>query len=316
MKIVLLDAATLGKGLDFSKLYSFGEVVIYENSKEDEITDRICDADIIIINKAKINDKTLSKAKKLKLICVFATGFDNVNVPAAKEKGIAVCNVKGYSTHSVAQLTVLMALTLIGRISDYTDFVKSGEYTKSGVPNHLDPVFCELYGKTWGVVGAGAIGKQVARVAEAFGCKVLAFKRTPEDGLNCVSLETLLKESDILSIHTPLNDGTRGLIGEKELDMMKPSAILINVARGAVTNEDAVAKAVLDGKIGGFASDVYSTEPFPKEHPFNALLGCKNVMLTPHMAWGAAEARARCLDEIILNINAFLKGEMRNRVDI
>lgn len=315
MKIVILDAATLGDGLDFSSLEKFGEVVAYGGSTPCEVTERLKDADVAIINKIKINEDALSLAKSLKLICIFATGYDNINIDVCHAHNIAVCNVKGYSTHSVAQLTVLMALSLIEKIGEYTAFVNSGEYTKSGIANRLIPINHELYGKVWGIVGAGAIGKQVAKVAEAFGCKVLAFKRTPEEGLDCVTLEKLLKESDIVSLHTPLNDGTRGLIGKSELEMMKKDAILINVARGAVTDEEAVANAVLDGKIGGFATDVYSVEPFPTDHPMSRLTSSKNVLLTPHMAWGALEARVRCLDEIIMNIESFLSGGKRNRVD-
>lgn len=315
MKTVILDSATLGEGLDFDKLSQFGEAVIYSDTKAENLADRIADADIIIINKIKITEAALAKASSLKLICVFATGYDNVDISVCQKRGIAVCNVKGYSTHSVAQLTVLMALSLMNRISEYTEFVLDGRYSESGTANYLEPIYRELYGKTWGIIGAGAIGKQVAKVAEAFGCRVLAYKRTPTDELECVTLQSLLRESDIVSIHTPLSDGTRGLIGEKELELMKSDAILINVARGAVTDESAVAKAITENKIGGFATDVYSVEPFPKEHPFYSLRGLKNVMLTPHMAWGAIEARRRCLDEIIMNIEAFVSGEKRNRVD-
>lgn len=315
MKLVLLDAATLGEGLDFGVLDRFGEVVRYPISSPDEVGARIADADIILINKIKINEAVLAAAKQLKLICIFATGYDNVDLAACRAAGVAVCNVKGYSTHSVAQLTVLMALTLCEKLGAYTEAVKSGEYRKSGLANKLSPVYHELYGKTWGIVGAGAIGSQVARVAEAFGCRVLAYKRTPTAEFECVPLDTLLEQSDIVSLHTPLNDGTRGLIGKRELARMKRDAILINVARGAVTDEAAVAEAVKAGRLGGFASDVYSTEPFGEDHPFSSLLGLDNVLLTPHMAWGAIEARVRCLDEIVKNIDAFLGGEKRCRVD-
>ncbi|MBQ6892847.1 MAG: hydroxyacid dehydrogenase [Clostridia bacterium] len=315
MKITLLDAATLGEGLDFSVLTRFGEVERYDDTAYEEVAKRIANSDIVLINKIKINDETLSLTNNLKLVCVFATGYDNIDLEACKKRGIAVCNVKGYSTHSVAQLTILMALTLIEKIGDYTAFVNDGSYTQSGIANRLIPINHELYGKTWGIVGAGAIGKQVAKVAKAFGCKVLAFKRTPEEGLDCVSLDELLMRSDIISLHTPLNDGTRNLIGKRELDLMKEDAILINVARGAVTDESAVANAVLNGKLGGFATDVYSVEPFPDDHPIAKLINCGNVMLTPHMAWGTLEARVRCLDEIVQNIESFLDGGKRNRVD-
>lgn len=316
MKIKILDAATLGEGLDFSLLSRFGEVECFDNTLQEKVAERIFDADIIIINKIKINKESLRLAKNLKLVCIFATGYDNINLDDCREKNIAVCNVKGYSTHSVAQLTVLMALNLIEKIDEYTDFVKNGGYTESGIANRLIPINHELYGKTWGIVGAGTIGKQVAKVAQAFGCNVLAFKRTPDESLNCVSLDELLEKSDIVSLHTPLNDGTRNLIGARELDLMKRDAILINVARGAVTDENAVAEAILEGKIGAFATDVYSVEPFGKEHPMARIANCKNVMLTPHMAWGALEARVRCLDEIMQNIESFLSGGKRNRVDV
>lgn len=315
MKVVILDAATLGEALDFSVLNRFGEVIQYDSTPAEQVAERLQDADIAILNKIKIREDTLRRAKHLKLVCVFATGYDNIDLAACRTHGVAVCNVKGYSTHSVAQLTVLMALTLIEKIGAYTDFVKDGSYTKSGVANRLIPINHELYGKTWGIVGAGAIGTQVAKVAKAFGCTVLAYKRTPTDEFDCVSLEELLRRSDIVSLHTPLNDDTRGLIGARELARMKADAILINVARGAVTDESAVADAVLDGKIGGFGTDVYSVEPFPATHPMARLLHCDNVMLTPHMAWGALEARVRCLDEIVMNIDAYLRGEKRNRVD-
>lgn len=315
MKITLLDAATLGEGLDFSVLERFGEVEKYGFTEYNDVAKRIEDTDIVLINKIKINDETLALAKELKLVCVFATGFDNVNLDACAKRNIAVCNVKGYSTHSVAQLTVLMALMLTEKIDAYTSFVKDGSYTKSGIANRLIPINHELYGKTWGIIGAGAIGKQVAKVAEAFGCNVLAFKRTPDESLNCVTLNELLQKSDIVSIHTPLNDGTRGLIGEKELDMMKSDAILVNVARGAVTDEAAVADAIINNKIGGFATDVYSVEPFPNEHPMQKILDRDNVILTPHMAWGTLEARVRCLDEVVQNIESFLSGGKRNRVN-
>jgi len=315
MNIVLLDAATLGEGLDFSVLERFGKVTPYADTSACDVRARLKNADIAIINKIKINREVLQDASHLKLICIFATGYDNIDLAACSEKNVAVCNVKGYSTHSVAQLTVLMALTLLEKIGAYTDFVKDGSYTASGIANRLIPVNHELYGKTWGIVGAGAIGAQVAKVAEAFGCKVLAYKRTPSDEFDCVPLDELLTRSDIISLHTPLNDGTRGLIGKEALARMKPDAILVNVARGAVTDEGAVAEAILGGKLGGFATDVYSVEPFPADHPMATIAHCDNVMLTPHMAWGTLEARVRCLEEIVQNIESFLDGGKRNRID-
>ncbi len=315
LTVVVLDASTLGDDLDLSPLQALGEVKVYQTSTPEQIAQRIADADILMQNKAKLTADLLAKAKKLKVICEAATGFDNIDVAYCREHGIAVTNVPGYSTQCVAQITFTLALSLITHLPQYTQFVQSGEYTASGVANKLSPAFCELYGKTWGIVGYGNIGKQVARVAEAFGCNVIVHKRTPEEGVRCVDIDTLCRESDVISLHTPLNDGTRGLIGKAQLDMMKKNAILVNVARGAVTDEAAVADALISGKLAGFGCDVYSTEPFPQGHPIDRIKDLPNVCLTPHIAWGGYETRVRLLDEMIKNAISFFRGEKRNRVD-
>lgn len=315
LTVVVLDASTLGEDLDLSPLQVLGEVKVYQTSTPEQIAVRIAEADILMQNKAKLTADLLSKAKKLKVICEAATGFDNIDVAYCREHGIAVTNVPGYSTQCVAQITFTLALSLITHLPQYTQFVQSGEYTASGVANRLSPAFCELYGKTWGIVGYGNIGKQVGKIAQAFGCNVIVHKRTPEEGVRCVDIDTLCRESDIISLHTPLNDGTRGLIGKAQLDMMKKNAILVNVARGAVTDEEAVAQALLSGKLAGFGCDVYSTEPFPKGHPIDRIKDLPNVCLTPHIAWGGYETRVRLLDEMIKNAQAFFRGEKRNRVD-
>ena len=236
MNIVILDYATLGYDLDLSGAERFGNVIKYEKTAQHEAKERVRDADIVIVNKVKMVREVLDDAKNLKLICETATGFDNIDVAYCREHGIAVTNVPGYSTQCVAQITFTLALSLITHLPQYTQFVQSGEYTASGVANRLSPAFCELYGKTWGIVGYGNIGKQVGKIAQAFGCNVIVHKRTPEEGVRCVDIDTLCRESDIISLHTPLNDGTRGLIGKAQLDMMKKNAILVNVARGAVTD--------------------------------------------------------------------------------
>ena len=315
LTVVVLDASTLGEDLDLSPLQVLGEVKVYQTSTPEQIAVRIAEADILMQNKAKLTSDLLAKAKKLKVICEAATGFDNIDVAYCREHGIAVTNVPGYSTQCVAQITFTLALSLITHLPQYTQFVQSGEYTVSGVANRLSPAFCELYGKTWGIVGYGNIGKQVGKIAQAFGCNVIVHKRTPEEGVRCVDIDTLCRESDIISLHTPLNDGTRGLIGKAQLDMMKKNAILVNVARGAVTDEEAVAQALLSGKLAGFGCDVYSTEPFPKGHPIDRIKDLPNVCLTPHIAWGGYETRVRLLDEMIKNAQAFFRGEKRNRVD-
>jgi len=316
MKITLLDDATLGAGLDFSLLARFGDVETLGKTHQEQVAERIADSDVVIINKIKMNKESLRLAKKLKLICVFATGFDNVDTAYCREKGIAVCNVRGYSTDSVAQLTVALVLELANRIPEFTSYVLSGDYSKSGLQNYLKPQFHELSGKTWGIIGCGNIGNRVAKIAEAFGCNVIVNKRTPHMVYQNATVEEICRESDIITVHAPLTDETRGLLNREMIGKMKKTAILVNVARGAITDEEAIAEAVEKGELGGFGADVYSTEPFPENHPFTRIMHRDNVCLTPHMAWAALEARRRCLDEIVLNIEAFLKGEMRNRVEM
>ena len=279
-----------------------------------EIEQRTKGFDVIITNKLKLNRETLGSSIP-KLICVTATGYDNIDIAFCRENNIAVCNIVGYSTDSVAQLTVAMVLNLCTHIPEYTDFVNSGNYSKSNAANRLSPTYYELNGKTWGIVGFGNIGKKVATIAQSFGCNILVNKKTPVDGFNCVNLKTLFQNSDIITVHTPLNDSTINLINREMIDLMKSNAILVNVARGAVCDEQALADAILDKKIAGLGVDVYTKEPFAENHPFNKLLGLPNVCLTPHMAWGAYEARMRCITEISENIKAFKNGQKRNRVD-
>ena len=199
---------------------------------------------------------------------------------------------------------------------EYNSYVTSGKYSASGVPNKLTPVFHELSGKTWGIVGYGGIGKAVANIAGAFGVKLLVNKRVPVGDVECVDIDTLCKESDIITLHCPLNEQTRHLINRDRLGLMKKSAILVNEARGAVVSEEDVTEAVLEGKIAGFGCDVYSTEPFAADHPYNKIMHLNNVILTPHCAWGSYEARERCLKIICDNIESFYSGKTQNRVDI
>lgn len=314
MNITVLDAATLGEDVTFEKWEALGNLTVYKYTSASEVVPRLKDSDIAIINKVKMTDEVIKSLPKLKLICVTATGYDNISLSACKERGVALCNVKGYSTHSVAQVTMSLVLSLMTHLDEYCDSVKNGEYQNSGIENRLTPVFHELYGKTFGIVGLGNIGRQVARIAEAFGCNVLCFKRTPDPNYCCVDLETLLKNADIVTLHLPLNDQTEKIIGEKELSLMKPNAILVNVSRGAVTDEKAVAEALKNHTIGGFATDVYSVEPMENISPLNEIKDFNNVLLTPHMAWGAYESRIRCINEIAENIAAYIKNERRNRI--
>ncbi|MBR5859248.1 MAG: hydroxyacid dehydrogenase [Clostridia bacterium] len=314
MKIVILDAATLGDDIDLSLFDALGEVSVYHTTEPSLVAERVEDAEVCIINKVKLNGENLNNAKKLKLICVAATGYDNIDTEYCKQNGIAVCNVAGYSTNSVSQLTLAMVLSASVNLNAFSKAVSDGSYTRGGVQNILTPVYHELAGKVWGIVGYGGIGKKVGLAAKALGCKVVVNKRTPIEDEECLSLHELLRVSDIVTIHVPLTDKTRGMIGREELSMMKDGAFLVNVARGAVTDEAAVAEAVLSGKLGFFGCDVYSTEPMPESHPFQKIKDRRNVCLTPHMAWGAYEARERCMNEIKKNIISFTNGENRNRI--
>lgn len=316
MKIVFLDALTLGNDIDLSGFSELGEVVIYGGSTNAEVIERTRNCDVVVTNKLKLNESNLSLAHNLKLICVTATGFDNIDVNYAKSRGIGVCNVVGYSTSNVAQITVGMVLDLINRTDDYRASVKSGEYSARGVANVLSPTYHEIEGKTWGIVGFGNIGRRVARIADALGCRVLVNKREPISDFECVDIDTLCKECDIITLHTPLNDGTRGLISSERIAGMKEGVILVNVARGAVVDENAVANAFKSGKLGGFGCDVYSAEPFGKDHPYYEIKDMDNVILTPHMAWGSYEARLRLCNEVKENIIAFFKGDIKNRIDV
>lgn len=316
MKIVMLDAETLGEGISFASLEALGRLVVYGNTAPDEVEERISDCEVVILNKIKLGAHNLASAKKLRLVCVTATGYDNIDVEYCKSRKIGVANVVGYSTDSVAQLTAALVLELVMHLRSYTDFVRSGEYTKSGVANRLTPEFRELCGKTWGIVGMGNIGRRVAKIAEAFGCRVICTKRTPEEGLCVVGLDRLMSESDIITVHLPLNEQTCGIISRQRLALMKKSTVIVNVARGAVFDEEALVCAVESGSIAGAAVDVYSSEPFEKDHCYNRIKDWNNFVLTPHMAWGALEARMRCIEEIAANIAAFWRGDIRNRVDL
>lgn len=316
MKIVILDKASLGDDTPFSVLERFGEVVSYDKSTPEEAALRSKDANVIIINKVKVTEALMSSSDRLKLVCVFATGFDNIDVAAAKKLGIAVCNVPGYSTESVAVYTASTVLALCTHLYEYNNYVKCGDYTRSGVPNKLTPVYHELTDKVWGIIGYGNIGRAVGRIAKAFGARVIVNKRTPVDEAECVDIDTLCKESDIITVHCPLNDESRGILNSERLALMKRDVVLVNEARGAVLDEAAVARAVENGMIGGFGCDVYSTEPFGEDHPYYRIKSFDNVLLTPHAAWGSYESRCRCINIIADNIDGFLQGKTLNRVDI
>ncbi len=314
MRINILDSSTLGEDINLS-LFDFpGEVKIYPTTLPDEIPGHCKDAEVLVLNKVKINSLTLPDPGDIRLICVTATGYDNVDLDYCREHNIALCNVSGYSTDSVAQVTLAMALYLSCHIKEYTRFVEDMSYTKSGIQNRLSPVFHELAGKRWGIVGCGGIGGKVASVTSAMGCEVVVCKRTKHELYPTVDIDTLAKTSDIISVHLPLNESTRNLINRDRIFSMKSTAIFINSARGAVADEEALCDAIESGAIGGIGIDVYSTEPFGENHPYTRIMHRDNVCLTPHMAWGAVESRIRCIEEVINNMNSFYNGEKRNRI--
>ena len=315
MKIVVLDAATLGGDLDLRPLSTLGTVTVYPGTAVEEIPARVADADITISNKLKLNRQNLSGAEKLKLICVCATGVDNIDLDYCRERGIGVCNVPGYSTESVAQLTLTMALALMGHLKEYRDHVHSGAYSRGGVANCLSPVWHEIAGKTWGVIGGGNIGSRVAALAEAFGCRVLMCRRKEDDRWENADVDALCEWADIISVHVPLTEQTRGMIGKNQIARMKKNAIFINVARGLVADEEVLTCAIEEGRIGGLGVDVFSVEPFGEDHPYNRILDRDNVILTPHTAWGAIETRQRCLAIVADNIKIWQDGGLQNRVD-
>ena len=315
LDITILDANTLGGDISFSMFERFGTLTVYDKTSPCEVASRIAETDVIIVNKIRLGRENLHGAKRLKLICVTATGYDNIDIDYCKKYGIAVCNVRGYSSNSVAQVTASMALSLVNNLKFFNGYVSDGSYTESGTQNKVTPVFHEMNELTWGIVGMGAIGKRTAEIAKVLGCRVISFKRTPDPDFECVSLDDVCRESDIISIHLPLTDETKQIIDSEKIALMKETAIVINVARGGVVDELSLTDAIINKKIGGLGVDVYSKEPMAEDNPYQKIKDYPNVILTPHMAWGAYEARVRCMEEIAENIQAFCEGKTRNRVD-
>lgn len=318
MKIVVLERSSVGMDVSIDCFNDFGDVTAYNNTKFEEIAERIKDADIVIANKSRLNEETLKNAKNVKLICEFATGFDNVDIEYCKSRGIGVCNVRNYCTEMVAQHTFAMALYLSEKLNHYDNYVKSGEFGSQERFSNFDIPFTELSGKTWGIIGMGNIGKKVAYIAKAFGCRVMFYSVTGKSTVTeyeRVDFDTILKESDYLSIHCPLSDLTKDLIDEKAINKMKKSAYIINVARGPVVNEKALYEALKNDMIAGAGLDVLCKEPIAKENPLGKIKDSGKLIITPHLAWASVEARERCVALNYDNIKAFLNGEELCRVD-
>ncbi len=318
MKLVVLERNSVGTDIDVSCYEKFGEVTYYPNTVAENTAERVKDADVIIANKAPMNEDTLKDAPNVKLICLFATGFDNVDLAYCKSRGIKVANVVNYSTAAVVQHTLLLALALEEKLVHYDNYVKSGEYGAQDRFSNFDRPFREFEGKTWGIVGMGNIGRGVARVAQAMGCKVIFYSASGKS--TCmeyerVEFDDLLSQSDILSLHCPLSDRTRGLINKEAFSKMKQSAVLVNVARGPVVDTQALYEALTQGQIAAAGLDVLEKEPISRDNPLNEIKDSTKLIITPHLAWASTEARERLVDEVARNIQAFLDGEERNIVN-
>lgn len=318
MKLVVLERNSVGTDVDVSCFERFGEVEYYPNTVAENTAERVKDADIVIANKAPMNESTLKDAPDVKLICLFATGFDNVDLDYCKSRGIKVANVVNYSTAAVVQHTLMLALALEEKLAFYDDYVKSDTYANQDRFSNFDRPFGEFEGKTWGIVGMGNIGRGVARVAQALGCKVIFYSASGNSACTeyeRVELDTLLAQSDILSLHCPLSDRTRGLINKEAFAKMKRSAILVNVARGPVVDTQALYEALTEGQIAAAGLDVLEKEPISRDNPLGTIKDSTKLIITPHMAWASTEARERLVSEVSKNIEAFLGGEDRNIVN-
>lgn len=308
MKIVFLDELTLGSSIDLSRLSKLGEYTGYATTDYGQIIERASQADIIITNKVKLDKAVLRQLPQLKLICEAATGVDNIDVEFAKSLGVEVKNVKGYSTASVAQHTFSMLFYLLNNMEYYKEYTNNGEWHRSEVFSHFKS-FKEIKSKTWGVIGLGAIGESVASIASAFGAKVIYYSTSGENKNNAypsVPLDELLSTSDFISIHCPLNEKTRNLVGLSELEKLKSGSILLNLGRGGIINEDSIVSFLSREEVGPqIALDVLSKEPIDGESVLNKVLGHKNLFITPHVAWASEEARRTLVEKICLNISNF-----------
>ena len=304
MKIVFLDAGTMGTS-SLAPIERLGELTAWPNSTPVETIRRVVDCDVLIVNKIKVNDRLLEAAPKLRLVCEAGTGINNIDVEACSRHGVMVRNVAGYSTDSVVQETFMHILNLLGNGAYFDNVVKSGAYSRSGLFTDYSRPFIEMAGKTLGIIGLGAIGAKVAKIGVAFGMKVIYYSTSGTSHNTeypSVPLERLMRESDVVSVHAPYNERTAGLVGEKELRMMKPKSIIVNMGRGGIVVEEALAKVIDEGVIGGAGLDVYSTEPIPADHPLLRTRHPERLSLTPHVAWASIEARERLIQSIADNI--------------
>lgn len=311
MKVVILDALTLGDVPNIGDLKNFGELIIYDTTPPSLTTKRIGGAEIVITNKVMIDGPVMDDCPNLRLICISATGTNNVDLVAAKKKNIVVKNAVGYSSDSVAQHTFAMILQLANQLSYYDRYVKSGDYSLSETFTHFGPPIFELRGKDFGIIGMGNIGRAVAEIADSFGAKVSYFSTSGNNNKQeypSLSLEELLEKSDIISIHAPLNENTKNLISGAQLSKMRSGAILVNVGRGGIVDEKALATAIDQQLIGGACIDVFEQEPIASDNPLLSVKHPEKLVLSPHNAWASVEARIRLIEIVIENIRDFLQS--------
>ena len=317
MKISILERDSLGIDVDMSEIDKLGEVTVYPATTVENAVEHIGDADIIIANKLSLNAETLKGAVNLKFVAQTATGTNNVDFAYTNSKGIKVANVPSYSTDSVAQHTFALLLYLVEKMRFFDDYVKNGTYSNSNCFSCLDMIYPEIAGKTWGIIGMGAIGQKVAQIATVFGCKIICYSasgRTYDMPYEQVDFDTLLAKSDILSVHAPLNEYTKGLMNYDAFCKMKSSAYFINVGRGPIVVEEDLARALEEDQIRAAGLDVLCVEPMPIDNPLLKFKDSSKIIITPHVAWATSEARQRCVDVVTENIKAFLRGEEKNVV--
>lgn len=317
MKIVFLEAQSIGDDIDLSAFDALGEVVKYPIATAEQTPELIADADVAVLSKIPVNETTMGAAKNLKLVCLTATGFNNLDGDYLKKRGIAAYNVAGYSTNGVAQHTFALLFYILEKLNYYDNYVKSGEYARGTCFSHFGQNFFELDGKTWGIIGLGAIGNRVAQIAKAFGCHIICYSASGKKyntEYEQVSLDELLSRSDILSVHAPLNGYTENLMTLEKFRKMKKSAIFLNLARGAIVNEPDLYTALTEGSIAGAGLDVLCKEPMNPENPLLKIQDSNKLIITPHIAWAAKETRFRVVDEVVKNIQRFQRDDRTNRV--
>lgn len=310
MKIVFLDAKTIGEDIDLSSFDALGEVVKYPFSTAEEAQERTKDADVIVLNKVEINERSIGEAERLKLVCVTATGTNNLDKGYLAERGIEWRNVAGYSTESVAQHTFALLFYLLEKMRYYDEYVKTEKYVGDVTFTHFANVFHELAGMTWGIVGLGNIGRRVAEIARCFGCNVIYYSTSGKNQnaeYQRVEFEELLSKSDIVSVHAPLDENTRNLFDKSAFDQMKESAIFINVGRGPIVVEQDLADALNEGKIAAAGLDVLSVEPMSEQNPLRSIKDSNRLIITPHIAWASIEARTRLMKTISGQIREFFE---------